>query len=70
MDKLIQISNLLVEKETLDGEEMEALFDTPRPQPKLVTIPGKSGGVQRIKPEEEDKLKGMPDLSSGGLAPA
>ncbi|MEJ7654460.1 MAG: AAA family ATPase, partial [Chloroflexia bacterium] len=70
MDKLIEISNLLVEKETLDGEEMEALFDTPRPQPKLVTIPGKSGGVQRIKPEEEDKLKGMPDLSSGGLAPA
>ncbi len=68
MDKLIAMSNLLVEKETITGEEVETLFDSPRPQPRVVPIPGRSDGAV-IKPQEEDKLHGMPDLS-GGLAPA
>ncbi len=31
-DKLIEISELLIQKETLEGEEFEAIFDTPRPE--------------------------------------
>lgn len=71
MDKLIEISNLLADKETLDAQEFERMFDTPRPQPKLVEIPrGRHGeGTREIKPEEGDQLKGYPDMS-GGLAPA
>jgi len=39
MDKLEKIATLLVEKETLDGHEIEALFDEPRPRPELVGPP-------------------------------
>ncbi len=67
-DKLIAMANLLVEKETITGADVEALFDSPRPEPRTVPIPGRSDGAT-IKPQEEDKLHGLPDLS-GGLAPA
>ncbi|MDW8059797.1 MAG: ATP-dependent zinc metalloprotease FtsH [Thermomicrobium sp.] len=39
MDKLEKIATLLVEKETLEGHEIEALFDEPRPRPELVGPP-------------------------------
>lgn len=68
MDKLIAMSDLLVEKETITGEEVELLFDSPRPQPRVIPIPGRRPD-EVIKPQDEDKLHGMPDLS-GGLAPA
>ncbi len=35
-DKLKLIAMLLMEKETIEGEEIEAMFDTPRPKPTLV----------------------------------
>ncbi len=35
MDKLESISMLLLENETIDGAEIEALFDQPRPKPTL-----------------------------------
>jgi cell division protease FtsH len=35
MDKLEAIAMLLLENETIDGPEMEALFDSPRPKPML-----------------------------------
>jgi cell division protease FtsH len=39
-DKLIEISELLIEKETLDASDFEALFEgIPRPQPRLVDPP-------------------------------
>jgi cell division protease FtsH len=68
-DQLIAMSNLLVENETITGEDVEELFDLPRPQPRIVPIPGKTHG-EVIKPQEEDKLHGLPDMSAGGLAPA
>ncbi len=37
--KLIEISELLIQKETLEGEEFEAIFDTPRPEPRPVKRP-------------------------------
>src|SRR5215213_2946946 len=38
-DKLQAIADLLLEKETIEGEELEALFETPRPRPDLVGPP-------------------------------
>ena len=39
MDKLEKIAMMLVERETLEGSEIEALFDEPRPRPELVGPP-------------------------------
>ncbi|HET9015989.1 MAG TPA: ATP-dependent zinc metalloprotease FtsH [Thermomicrobiaceae bacterium] len=36
MDKLEAIAMLLMERETIEGNELEALFDEPRPRPQLV----------------------------------
>lgn len=38
-DKLVHIAELLVQRETLESEEFEALFDTPRPTPKPLFRP-------------------------------
>ncbi len=38
-EKLEAIAQLLVREETIEGEELEALFDTPRPAPDLVGPP-------------------------------
>ncbi len=38
-DKLEQIAQLLVSEETIEGEQLEALFDSPRPKPDLVGPP-------------------------------
>ncbi|MCC6625890.1 MAG: ATP-dependent zinc metalloprotease FtsH [Chloroflexi bacterium] len=39
MDKLKSIADLLIERETIDSDEMEALFTTPRPTPELYGPP-------------------------------
>ncbi|MBX6341151.1 MAG: ATP-dependent zinc metalloprotease FtsH [Thermomicrobiaceae bacterium] len=39
MDKLEAIAMLLMERETIEGDEIEALFDEPRPRPQLVGPP-------------------------------
>ncbi|HLI52419.1 MAG TPA: ATP-dependent zinc metalloprotease FtsH [Thermomicrobiaceae bacterium] len=39
MDKLEAIAMLLMERETVDGSEIEALFDEPRPRPELLGPP-------------------------------
>jgi cell division protease FtsH len=49
MDKLEAISMLLMEQETIEMEELEALFDTPKPQP---TLAGPT--VTQPKPQEPD----------------
>ncbi|MFL5761754.1 MAG: ATP-dependent zinc metalloprotease FtsH [Thermomicrobiales bacterium] len=38
-DKLEAIAQLLIREETIEGEELEALFDSPRPKPELVGPP-------------------------------
>ncbi len=39
-EKLIEISELLIQRETLEGEEFEAMFETGRPEPKpLFRVP-------------------------------
>ena len=54
-DKLEAIAKLLIEKETIEREELEALFDAPRPAPTLIGPP--SG--QPADPEStSDRIRG------------
>jgi cell division protease FtsH len=39
VDKLEAIAHLLIREETIEGDQLEALFDTPRPAPDLVGPP-------------------------------
>jgi hypothetical protein len=60
--KLIEISELLIEKETLDAPDFEALFDgMPRPEPKLTQPPK----LEKVKPSERPRdattQPGFPD---------
>ena len=62
--KLKAIADLLLEKETIEGEELEALFETPRPRPDLVGppsgrpgrgfVPGKPAAEQPAARSERD----------------
>ena len=49
------IADLLVREETIEGEELEALFDSPRPKPDLVGPPAASPAASMITPAEEKK---------------
>ena len=51
MDKLEKIATLLVEKETLEGHEIKALFDEPRPRPELVGPPVTKPAVLMNRPQ-------------------
>ncbi|MBA2595414.1 MAG: ATP-dependent zinc metalloprotease FtsH [Chloroflexota bacterium] len=54
-DKLRAIADLLLVEETIEGEELEALFETPRPRPDLVGPPsGRPGrGFGPVTPSAE-----------------
>ncbi|CAN5663214.1 ATP-dependent zinc metalloprotease FtsH [soil metagenome] len=45
-DKLEAISELLIAEETIEGEQLEALFDTPRPAPQLSGPPLSSPAIK------------------------
>jgi cell division protease FtsH len=45
-DKLIQIAELLIQKETLEGDEFERLFEVERPVPNSYTRP-----IRSIRPQ-------------------
>jgi cell division protease FtsH len=49
-DKLEKIATLLVQEETIEGDELEALFDTPRPAPVLVGPPAGRSATRPIEP--------------------
>ena len=55
--QLEAIAELLVREETIEGEELEALFDTPRPKPTLVGPPATSPAASMITPAEEKKSR-------------
>jgi cell division protease FtsH len=74
VDKLQAIAELLLGKETIEGEELEALFETPRPRPDLVGPPtGRPG--RTLSPAtpaaERASARGERDLppSGGHLRP-
>ncbi|HST04314.1 MAG TPA: ATP-dependent zinc metalloprotease FtsH [Chloroflexia bacterium] len=66
-DKLIEISELLIEKETLDAADFEALFEgMPRPQPNLIT-PSRPDRPVEAKPAEQPRA--LPGLQGAtGMA--
>ena len=73
-DKLKAIADLLLEKETIEGEELEALFETPRPRPDLVGPPSGRPGrgfVPGTPAAEQPAARGERDLppSTGQLRP-
>lgn len=52
IDTLEAIAQLLVREETIEGEELEALFDSPRPMPDLVGPPGgRPASLVRVQDE-------------------
>ena len=71
--KLEAIAQLLIRQETIEGEELEALFDSPRPKPDLVGPPtgrpaSKLSGVAATPPPAP-RLEREPPPSSGQLRP-
>jgi len=73
-DKLRAIADLLLAAETIEGEELEALFETPRPRPDLVGPPGGRPGrnIDPVAPEvDRPAPRGERDLppSTGQLRP-
>src|SRR5919112_192873 len=73
-DKLKAIADLLLEKETIEGEELEELFETPRPRPDLVGPPSGRPGrgfVPGTPAAEQPAARGERDLppSPGQLRP-
>jgi len=68
-DKLVEISELLIEKETLDAADFEALFEgMPRPQPKLVQPPRREPATPAPQPEAPRQpipgLQGAPGMAT------
>jgi cell division protease FtsH len=75
-EKLIEISELLIQKETLEGDEFENMFDMKRPEPKpLFRIPERSEAGDRpsseaaIRTSDQNAGQGSGNLRPG-IAPA
>ena len=67
-DKLIEISELLIEKETLDAVDFEALFEgMPRPLPNLISPERPKGPVENKPAAEQPRT--LPGLQGAtGMA--
>jgi cell division protease FtsH len=67
-DKLTAIAELLLAKETIEGEELEALFESPRPRPDLIGPPtgrpGRATDAARLPEQSADR--GERDLPPHG----
>jgi cell division protease FtsH len=57
-EQLEAIAELLIREETIEGEELEALFDSPRPAPKLSGPPISSPAVRDAKDPPARKRRG------------
>jgi cell division protease FtsH len=68
-DKLIEISELLIERETLEGEEFEALFENiPRPEPRMFGPPPRAA-QPAAQPQPTRPMPGTPGLQGApGMA--
>ena len=65
-DKLIEISELLIDKETLDAPDFEALFENmPRPEPKLVELPRRPTQVAQPAAPQPQAPQPRPGLQPG-----
>ena len=72
---LTKIAQLLVQEETIEGEEMEALFDTPRPQPVHTgppagLFPSRTSEPKVVKPEpRSEPERDAPPSAAGHWRP-
>ncbi|MCC6944750.1 MAG: ATP-dependent zinc metalloprotease FtsH [Thermomicrobiales bacterium] len=74
-DKLEAIAELLIKEETIEGEQLEALFDTPRPSPRLAGPPAAAPAIKeaaaQAKPARRPRArKKQDDDSRPQLTPA
>jgi cell division protease FtsH len=73
--KLEAIAQLLIANETIEGEELEALFDSPRPKPDLVGPPtGRPATLSQHRPPSvppvvERPERDLPPSGAGQLRP-
>jgi cell division protease FtsH len=73
-DKLEAIALMLIRQETIEGEELEALFDSPRPKPDLVGPPSgrpatKVAPVASVPPAAARPERDLPPSGTGQLRP-
>jgi cell division protease FtsH len=65
-DKLESIADLLIREETIEGEELESLFDSPRPKPDLVGPPlGRPATAFNPRPQQESVNRPDPGTPPG-----
>jgi cell division protease FtsH len=69
-DKLEAIAQLLIREETIEGEELEALFDSPRPKPELVGPPIGRPALQTDESLAARQAQPPPDKPERDLPPA
>ena len=69
LDKLESIAQLLIQEETIEGEEMEALFDSPRPTPDLVGPPAGRPAAQRPAPRSMEPERWTEDRPEREIPP-
>ncbi len=62
-DKLEAIALLLIREETIDDEQLERLFDTPRPKPNLVGPPAGRPSTQAQAAANRPSARRIPDRS-------
>ena len=65
-DKLELIATMLIERETIEGEELEELFDGPRPTPQLVGPPLSSPALRQRQAATEAAASPQRDYPMGG----
>ncbi len=65
-NKLIEISELLIERETLDATDFEALFEgMPRPEPKITQPPKLERVIPATAPQQSQGSQPLPGLKPG-----
>jgi cell division protease FtsH len=69
-DKLIEIAETLITKETLEGEEFEQMFDIERPQPKPFVRPAMPDRLGDREQEAAARLRDQSANQPSGFRPA
>jgi len=69
-DKLEAIAQLLIREETIEGDELEALFDSPRPKPELVGPPIGRPAIEAQDSMAARKVDKAPERPERDLPPA
>jgi cell division protease FtsH len=69
-DKLEAIAQLLIREETIEGDELEALFDSPRPKPELVGPPSGRPAIEAEDGIAARQAEKVPERPERDLPPA